>query len=216
MKCTYIYALRCPDTNLIRYIGKADNPGDRLKHHIWRRNSEDTHKSRWIRKLYRNNQRPILEVLEKVPYDMWQERERYWIDKYDKLTNTSDGGQGFSNDDETQRRANEGLREFWKTEESMLLRETFSEQMKQHRSKYEVKEKYTAIMKSRWEDETYRAYMSNLTKGKSQSDDHVTKRVLARKSNGTYGHSQDTKEKLSRIAKERYAWGLAAKLLTHS
>lgn len=48
-KTTFIYALSDPVTHLIRYVGKANNPQQRLYMHL--REKSGTHKDRWLKKL---------------------------------------------------------------------------------------------------------------------------------------------------------------------
>lgn len=97
---TYIYALVDPETNYVRYVGKANNPQCRYSGHLNPRClQEDNHKNRWIKKLLRNGLKPHLKILESVSAFSWQEREVYWIDFYRKntpkrLTNISNGGDG--------------------------------------------------------------------------------------------------------------------------
>jgi len=95
----FIYALKCPKTLEIRYIGKADNIKKRLRCHINRaRRGEEGWKNNWIRQLLAEGLEPTIELIEEVPYDKWQEYEIMYIDKYRKLgynlTNSSDGGEG--------------------------------------------------------------------------------------------------------------------------
>ena len=94
-KITYIYFLAFPAEN-IRYIGKSDNPQKRLNKHIQEaRYRNKNHKDHWINSL---DEKPILTIIEEVPYVLWQEREIYWIDFYTKsghkLVNGTEGGEG--------------------------------------------------------------------------------------------------------------------------
>jgi hypothetical protein len=95
---TYIYALCDPDTNQVRYIGKADNLQKRLKRHMGGYEPRPTYKSNWVKSLKKLNKRPIIMILEEVQRDSWQEAEKRWIDYYRKqganLTNMVDGGIG--------------------------------------------------------------------------------------------------------------------------
>lgn len=90
-----IYALCCPLTGEVRYVGKTCGSLERrLRGHI----SEATryphlHKSRWIRSLG-SGARPEIRLLELVTDENWQERERYWIRQFQNLTNSADGGAG--------------------------------------------------------------------------------------------------------------------------
>ena len=82
---TYIYGLfdnNKPDQ--IRYIGKADNPSNRLKRHIqntkysFKHNKIITHKDRWIKSIDYDIGYIILEECNK---NIWQEIEIKYIKK---------------------------------------------------------------------------------------------------------------------------------------
>ena len=95
-----IYALCDPDTNRVRYIGKADDANLRFKSHIWPSNLKKKRPcSNWIRGLLKINKLPILIIIERVDDEIldWKEREKFWIDHYRKsgvLLNILDGGDG--------------------------------------------------------------------------------------------------------------------------
>lgn len=98
---TYIYALRCPESDEIRYIGKSTNPNRRLSAHISAavNKAYDHHTSRWIRKLSLLDLVPSIEILEEVASgDSWREVERRWIKEGNEkgwpLTNSTAGGEG--------------------------------------------------------------------------------------------------------------------------
>lgn len=97
---TFIYRLRDPETQEIRYVGKANNPEDRLKQHIAhsQNQAKGTHAGYWIASLRKRGLTPLLEIIEEVPFSLWQERELYWINHYlqlgHPLTNTYFGGVG--------------------------------------------------------------------------------------------------------------------------
>ena len=57
-----VYALRCPVTQRIRYVGKTINPKARYRQHISEKGL-DTQKKRWIHWLKKQNKLPILEIL---------------------------------------------------------------------------------------------------------------------------------------------------------
>lgn len=97
-KNTFIYGLFSKnDYNTIRYIGKSDNPSNRLKKHIYntkfaiKRNCKLTHKDHWIIK---NNFEIEYVILEECSYKLWPYVEIKHINKYDGLTNTASGGKG--------------------------------------------------------------------------------------------------------------------------
>lgn len=96
---TFIYALVDPITEQVRYIGKSNNPRKRYNAHL-----TDTrfskHKINWIKKLKEQSLVPVLQILEEVSQEIWQERERYWIAFYREhghnLINETDGGEGMN------------------------------------------------------------------------------------------------------------------------
>jgi hypothetical protein len=100
MKNTYIYILKDPIDNSIRYVGKSNDPKRRLYHHCSPSRFKNTHKCNWIKLLKRNGLRPLLEVIEEVPVSVWKIREKFWIKYYIELgfdlTNTTTGGDGLS------------------------------------------------------------------------------------------------------------------------
>lgn len=83
---TYIYALLDPDTKEIRYIGKANDPENRLAQHVYHcwyevgTPSTDTPKEAWIRSLRQQNKQPDMEILEEVPRAQSWRWERKWIE----------------------------------------------------------------------------------------------------------------------------------------
>ncbi len=97
MRTIYIYSLKDPISNEIRYIGKTTNIKNRLNAHLTRSKNNKYHSARWVKSLLNKGQRPILEVVEECTEDNWKEREIFWIkyyrEKFD-LTNILDGGEG--------------------------------------------------------------------------------------------------------------------------
>jgi len=100
MHKTYIYGLVSNrNTDVIKYVGKADNPENRLKRHIHNtkyvlnKNKKLTHKDYWIIK---ENYEISFVILEYCEYECWQTREKYYLSIYENLTNTSLGGEGGS------------------------------------------------------------------------------------------------------------------------
>jgi hypothetical protein len=97
---TYIYGLVDPDSGMVRYVGKSDEPKVRYLRHIGTQELRaDTHKARWLRELLAENKKPVLLVLACVPSLQWQNYERYWIahlKPLGMLTNTTDGGDGIT------------------------------------------------------------------------------------------------------------------------
>lgn len=89
----YIYALRSPITNRIRYIGKANDIQKRFESHIRDSRMGGTPVKCWIKSL---STKPIIEVLEECSQDTWQEAERRLIAEYrithKDLLNIANGG----------------------------------------------------------------------------------------------------------------------------
>lgn len=115
MSNCYIYILKDPNTNQVRYVGKAKNPKNRYSNHINKNRDKNTHKRNWINKLRKNNQKPILEVIEKTTNNKWKEREKFWIkyylDKGNKLVNYTEGGDGLTYGNQTSYKKSDGNKE---------------------------------------------------------------------------------------------------------
>lgn len=93
-RITYIYALM--DGVKIKYIGKSDDPNKRFIYHIRYGKKSKNYKQYWVNKMIRENKEISLKILEVVPYEIWEKREKYWIAKYGlkNLVNTKIGGGG--------------------------------------------------------------------------------------------------------------------------
>lgn len=97
MRTIYIYSLKDPETNEIRYIGKTTNIKTRLKAHITRSKHNTYHSARWVQSVIKRGLKPIIELVEECTEDNWVEREKHWIAYYRErfdLTNVLDGGEG--------------------------------------------------------------------------------------------------------------------------
>jgi len=97
-KLTYIYSLSDPISNEIRYVGKSDNPNQRLVEHIRKCKYSITHKNNWIKSLLNRNLKPIVEILDIVSVNDCGFWENYWINTIKTwgfdLTNIANGGIG--------------------------------------------------------------------------------------------------------------------------
>lgn len=89
---TYIYTLKHPLTNEVRYVGKTINPKRRYYEHLYQ--YPKTHKGCWVRSLLNEGLKPIMDIIETCTKDNWEEREIYWITQYPNLTNSTSGGDG--------------------------------------------------------------------------------------------------------------------------
>ena len=97
MRTIYIYSLKDPETNEIRYVGKTTDINTRLKTHITRSRHNKYHSARWVQSVLKRGLRPIIELVEECTEENWVEREKYWIAYYRErfdLTNVLDGGEG--------------------------------------------------------------------------------------------------------------------------
>lgn len=97
----YIYGLKCPIAETIRYVGKSINPKKRLRGHLTaaKTGRADHHTARWIRKLISLGVQPELVILREVmDGERWQIVEREFIANAElsgwKLTNSTAGGEG--------------------------------------------------------------------------------------------------------------------------
>ena len=97
MKKIYIYSLKDPETDEVRYIGKTTNINKRLRAHITRSKTNTYHSARWIKSLINKGLKPNIELVEECTESNWVEREKFWISYYRErfdLTNILDGGEG--------------------------------------------------------------------------------------------------------------------------
>lgn len=74
-----IYALCDPDTDEVRYVGKAIDVQRRFKQHIYYSQFRQTVKDLWIQGLEKRGQQPTIVVLEVVSRGEAHAREVYWI-----------------------------------------------------------------------------------------------------------------------------------------
>jgi len=93
---TYIYALydiREPD--IVRYVGKSNDPKRRIKDHIRESKKSNTYKSNWI-KSFDAEKFLAIKILSSCEYENYEEMEEYYVKKYksEKLTNSDETGQG--------------------------------------------------------------------------------------------------------------------------
>lgn len=101
MKKQYIYTLTDPISKEIRYVGKSNNPEERLKRHLSVYNLSEswTSKNKWLLYLKNNNLLPIMNIIDEGYDSNINDLEIKWISHYEnlgyKLTNMTKGGDGF-------------------------------------------------------------------------------------------------------------------------
>ena len=95
-----IYSLTCPINNDVRYIGATrEHVGlkRRLTYHICDRFSSVNRKNNWIKKLFKLNKRPIIELVDIIPFSEWAFWETYYISLFKswgfRLYNIAPGGE---------------------------------------------------------------------------------------------------------------------------
>lgn len=98
LNVVYIYMLVDPLTNLVRYIGKANDIDVRFKEHIRKSKYSKTYKNNWINSLLKEGFEPIIEIIDIVSDNDWGFWEQFWIDQFKvwgfNLTNIANGGVG--------------------------------------------------------------------------------------------------------------------------
>jgi hypothetical protein len=107
---TYIYALKDPRTDEVRYVGKTAHLRIRYNQHVnitQLKKRRRTHLSNWIFLLESLGLKPTLQILEETEKDNWVELERKWIKHFTNLCNSTEGGEGllgFKHSDDTKQR----------------------------------------------------------------------------------------------------------------
>ena len=103
MQTTFIYGLECPITKEIKYIGKSNNPKNRVKQHLYettRQKNYNTHKIKWFEFLKKNKTKPNLVILDEVNLNEWGFWELWWLQICKtwgfEMVNILEGGDGCS------------------------------------------------------------------------------------------------------------------------
>lgn len=93
---TFIYTLS--DKTGIRYLGKSNDPNNRLKDHLKKAKYKRTRKEKWLYSILEKNEFPILDIVDEVPIENWIFYEQKWIKKLKDdgfdLVNGTIGGEG--------------------------------------------------------------------------------------------------------------------------
>lgn len=190
MKTTFIYSLSDPDTNEIRYIGKANNLKYRLWAHIHeaKNNLRNQHKCNWINTLLKKDKKPVIDIIEEVSIDNWQVREIYWISQFTtwgfNLINKTSGGEcGIISENCKKALALSKKRghvkgTFKHSEETKaLIRAKRALQVVTEEQKRKVSEKMLGVKKS----DSHKKNISNARKGMKFSEEHVNNIKKSRK-----------------------------------
>lgn len=94
---TYIYILQDPRNNLVKYVGKSNNPHRRFLSHLWETPKNKSYCYKWIQNLKKKGLKPIMTVIDELTGD-WEWLEQYWIEQFKQwgfiLTNHTKGGEG--------------------------------------------------------------------------------------------------------------------------
>jgi group I intron endonuclease len=152
MKIIYIYSLKHPITNEVRYIGKTTSPKRRYNEHIYKLNKND-HKTNWIKSLLSQGLKPIMEVVEESNENIWEEREKFWITQFDNLTNLTDGGGSYQMTDEVKKKISNSNKGKVRSEE---FKKNLSEKNKGKVINEEYKKKISDSNKGKVRSEEYK------------------------------------------------------------
>ena len=122
---SYIYCLKDPIDYNIKYIGKSDDPTKRYVEHIRKHKYTVTKKNNWIKKLISIDKKPILEILDIVPFSEWSFWEQHWIGLFKSwgfnLHNLTNGGDGGNYGPESNRKISEKLKNRKFSDETIKL-----------------------------------------------------------------------------------------------
>lgn len=182
-KITYIYTLSCPITSEVRYVGKSDNPQERLNKHQNNLNNTKykTPKWSWIKSLRDKGFKPTMQVIDIVPNSEWCFWEQHYISLYKSwgfnLTNMTSGGNGgFSVSLESRRKMSESQKRY---NASLLSPRKMPPKTKEARLK-----------------------ISKAHKNNPKSEAHLAKIRQKVQDSGVF-QSMDFKDKISQINKKR-------------
>lgn len=164
---TFIYTLTDPKTGLVRYVGKSNNPQKRVLRHIREaitRLDRKDHKNNWVRSLLNENNKPILEIIDEVPKNDWQQWEIYWHNQL------KEWGFELTNDERYLGIGSSELTE-------IQLQKTIAKN-KVKKFSEETRKKMSDAAKLRCSKQTDFSLLSNFWKGKKQTAEHIAKRSL--------------------------------------
>ena len=102
LKTTFIYGLFDPlEPEVIRYVGKSNNPKARLSRHISHSKIGHGRRDNWIKKMIFEGRKPETKNLDEVYIADWEFWEIFYVKQHKskKLTNFCKGGNGSSEED---------------------------------------------------------------------------------------------------------------------
>lgn len=92
-------------------MGKADNTTKRFYEHL--KCYDKTRRTSWIKSLLKLGKTPVLEIIDEVPIEHWQQWEVAWIEYFSEsgcpLTNGTLGGDGGTQTLDTRKKMSEAL-----------------------------------------------------------------------------------------------------------
>ena len=183
---TYIYGLKDPRDEKIRYIGKTSHPKERLGHHI--QVKYNNHKSNWIQSLLQIGLTPSMEIIDEVPISEWEFWEKHYMKLFKSfgadLVNSTEGGRGGKDNHNPSELTRERMR--------------IAQLGKKHteESKKKMSENRKGIIVS---DET-RKKLSEVGKGRKMSAESIAKTASA---NRGRKNTQEVKDRISQKLKGR-------------
>ena len=82
----YLYTLRCPTTDEVKYVGKSVHPYVRLQSHLHERKSNKP-KCDWIDSLISQGLSPVMIIEKALSLEYWEDHEKRLIEKYRRSGN---------------------------------------------------------------------------------------------------------------------------------
>jgi hypothetical protein len=186
----FVYVLKDPRTNAVRYIGVTCKPTRRLRGHVQEAGRTDTYKSRWIRQLLRLKLIPVLVVVENIKANAdWAAREIWWIARGIKLgwrlTNATTGGDGVPNyifTDAVRAKMSQSLKGH---SVSAATRLQIGRANAGRVRSEQLKRQISAKAKARWTNLDFRKHMSEVRKGQKRKPlSEATRRKISESQKG--------------------------------
>jgi len=183
-----IYGLQDPITLELRYIGKSSRGMHRPQVHLKLVERPRTHKQRWINRLIRDGQMPLPFVLEELTTQAaLDEAERFWIAYWRsigaRLTNATDGGDGWALGDRNPMHNPVAKARFSAANKGRKFKPAHKENHLRAVRRPEVRAAHAEGTRRRWEDPEYRRRMSEVSKRENArrwADPEYCTRVKAR------------------------------------